>query len=297
MPNDEIMVLERVSHIIAALGKPIKLPKGIVLPKPIALPKFTISDGVLEGINRFVQTLENIKLVVSVPLTMLLTEINRQRTKGNLLEAAGWLPHYTMPLDQISEAYGPDEINAIITAHYRNEFDTVEASFLARVAQYKLDDELTAAFREALACHRAGAYRATVRLLFPEIERVACKELYDGKRKYIFEAGPTRAKQREAGITSLPDFFEHGMRLPLGHILDFEYGYQLLLKFGNHLYSKVPDNVDAIALIAADPVPNRHAAVHGIVVYSTMQNSLNMLIMADFIFHLISAMKEHMSDE
>ena len=37
-----------------------------------------------------------------------------------------------------------------------------------------------------------------------------------------------------------------------------------------------------------DPVPNRHAALHGRVSYASEKSSLNMLIMTDFIFDAIS---------
>ena len=36
-----------------------------------------------------------------------------------------------------------------------------------------------------------------------------------------------------------------------------------------------------------DLVPNRHASQHGFVTYSSAQNSINMLAMADFMFHVI----------
>ena len=36
-----------------------------------------------------------------------------------------------------------------------------------------------------------------------------------------------------------------------------------------------------------DPVPNRHAAMHGYVVYSSQQNSLNAIFMADYILGVV----------
>ncbi len=47
----------------------------------------------------------------------------------------------------------------------------------------------------------------------------------------------------------------------------------------------------AMERFAQDPVPNRHAAVHGLVSYSSMQNSLNTIFMADYIFQVISFLK------
>ena len=43
--------------------------------------------------------------------------------------------------------------------------------------------------------------------------------------------------------------------------------------------------------LARDPVPNRPAVVHGLVVYSSMQNSLNAIFMTDYIFLVIGLLK------
>ncbi|MCY4138623.1 MAG: hypothetical protein OXF56_10200 [Rhodobacteraceae bacterium] len=44
-------------------------------------------------------------------------------------------------------------------------------------------------------------------------------------------------------------------------------------------------------------MPNRHAAVHGLVVYSSMQNSLNAIFMADYIFQPIGVLKRMASGQ
>ena len=36
-----------------------------------------------------------------------------------------------------------------------------------------------------------------------------------------------------------------------------------------------------------NPVPNRHAAIHGLLVYSSQQNSLNVIFLADYLFDVI----------
>jgi hypothetical protein len=73
-------------------------------------------------------------------------------------------------------------------------------------------------------------------------------------------------------------------------MLTADYGIALYLKLEGHLYKRVkkPDEVERAQ---ADAVPNRHASLHGIVVYNTAKSSLNALIMTDFIFHLISQIK------
>ena len=39
----------------------------------------------------------------------------------------------------------------------------------------------------------------------------------------------------------------------------------------------------------ATDVPNRHASIHGLVSYSTFKHSMNMIIMADYIFQILTS--------
>jgi hypothetical protein len=68
------------------------------------------------------------------------------------------------------------------------------------------------------------------------------------------------------------------------------YGLNLFRRLTKHLYENVRTEPDR-QRFAQDPVPNRHAAVHGLVIYSSMQNSLNTIFMADYIFQVISFLK------
>ena len=58
----------------------------------------------------------------------------------------------------------------------------------------------------------------------------------------------------------------------------------------NHLYEPVRTE-ERVAELASDPVPNRHATVHGLVSYSTVQSSLNALIMTEFMYRIIHSLK------
>ena len=64
------------------------------------------------------------------------------------------------------------------------------------------------------------------------------------------------------------------------------FGLNLFRRLSSHLYETVRDD-DARQRFAGDPVPNRHAVVHGLVEYSSMQNSLNALFMTEFLFSTI----------
>ena len=56
-------------------------------------------------------------------------------------------------------------------------------------------------------------------------------------------------------------------------------------KFIYGLFQKVQSEEDRERL-QQDPIPNRHAALHGLVVYSSQQNSLNAIFIADYIFRI-----------
>ena len=75
-----------------------------------------------------------------------------------------------------------------------------------------------------------------------------------------------------------------------GSIRDFfpreAYGWMLYDKLVDHLYEQVRDaNREQYE---RDYIPNRHASLHGLVPYTTHKHSMNMLIMADYIFHIVA---------
>ena len=53
------------------------------------------------------------------------------------------------------------------------------------------------------------------------------------------------------------------------------------------MYEQVEDKREKREKFARDPVPNRHAAMHGLVSYSTHKHSMNMLILTDYVFEIL----------
>lgn len=146
-----------------------------------------------------------------------------------------------------------------------------------RFDAYRLDEEAKATFHEALEAHEAGLYRSVCRLLFPEIERVARREMHGDK---------------VSRITNQRALRDLAARLPISVVIPSGFhGWKLFDRFSNHLYEDV-SNEEVRRRLASDPVPNRHAAMHGLVVYSTMQNSLNAIFIAEYFFQLISVLME-----
>jgi hypothetical protein len=65
---------------------------------------------------------------------------------------------------------------------------------------------------------------------------------------------------------------------------------RLFDRLTSHLYKQVGSS-DRKQL-EADAVPNRHAAVHGLVTYKSFKNSLNTLFITDYAFQIVWAVKK-----
>lgn len=212
-------------------------------------------------------------------LRPLIRELFRHDAEAKRIEAAGWLPHPTAPFEALADPDLADEaVAALLSAHYVEGWPTVRAALQAALAGYAIDDLAKSALEEAFDNHEAGRYRSVVALVFNEIERVARVELHGG--------GVGR-------MASLPRLRElAGETRPGDHALGGGAALRLFRRLADHFYCQV-NTGDDVARLAADPVPNRHAAAHGLVVYDTVQNSLNMLIMADYVFQVISLAKSY----
>lgn len=244
--------------------------KGLVIPTPSWALAFR--NAALDITKAAGPILELQKSIA--PLAGLFSAMARTSAECQAIEDAGWLPHYTTPFDVLAGAEAED-FDQLISTHYRVQWVEVKAAFMARLAASPLDAEAKAAFVDALAAHEAGMYRATSRILFPEIERVARKEFHGLSKGQTSQ----RALKKAAENLALSDVEPGGM-----------YAFRLFEKLFDHLYART-ETPDELAEVALDPVPNRHAALHGFLPYDTAKNSINMLVMADFLFQVICALK------
>lgn len=268
-------------------------------PKPKAPFDFTLDLDKLvkfEPIKidtRFFKSLEKIAQGIALfqanmakltkPLLIGFAEAFKDGEKADAIQAAGWIPHPTIPLADIQADMTPAQIDAILSEHYRVNWSTVRETMSKSVAATGIDAEAKATFEEALAAHEAGLYRSVVRVLFPEIERVARETVYGGSSKELVGKGAGR--KNNAGLRDLREALMS--KLPVGVALGTPFALTLVQKMYEHLYIYVPEDAAGLAVFERDPVPNRHASQHGFVTYSSAQNSINMLAMADFMFHVI----------
>jgi hypothetical protein len=232
------------------------------------------SENVLAGFVENLQTIADSVAAIGRSLTPIAQGLVVLRETTSRLNNAGWLPHHTTPFKLVFEA-DPNAVDALLSQYYQAEWETVRQRIVSRAETYLIDTEAISTFNEALTAHGLGMYRSTCRVLFPEIERVSRIEVHGGDDKAV--------------ITSQKDFIGLVRRLPAGFALRDPWAFELYSKLTMHLYEKVTSTNVA----QFESIPNRHAAIHGRIVYRTLKNSINTIIMADYIFAVISAIKNY----
>src|SRR3546814_3864530 len=88
-----------------------------------------------------------------------------QLKKAELIEEAGWLPHYTSPFDKIDIEADKAAIGDLLKRHYSENWPAVKRKFIAKLAAYDFDDEAEETFLEALNLHEeigSASCRASV---------------------------------------------------------------------------------------------------------------------------------------
>ena len=195
----------------------------------------------------------------------------RYHTIVDKFDATGWLPYHLAPVDYV-EHYEGDSIHLekTISEFYVTQWHHIRKDIESRLDTYHIDDEARETFREAFSAHENENYRCVCRVLFPEIERMIRLNLFN-------DAG--RIHTREM-LGKLID------ERPLEDFVSQEaFGLVLFGRLAKHLYEQVAD--EERNKFEQDFVPNRHAALHGLASYSTHKHSMNMIIMADYIFQIL----------
>jgi len=264
----------------------LKIAEGLSRPLVFEPFKPVLAMPGYDAVRRLNETLQGITGGFSDVIkrqNALFGQITRTTTEVKRIEASGWLPHYTTPYDTIAD-FGSDAeaLSAHLEDYYRTEWPKVRETFIEKQKSYAISAEAKETFVQVLDAHGHGLYRLTARALFPELERVAREELHGGTLKPI-----TSQKELKllAEKLSLHDTEPGGL-----------YGWALFTKFFDHLY-EYTTTPETLAVATADPVPNRHAALHGLLSYETPRHSMNALIMADFILQVICAVKRYQAEE
>lgn len=179
----------------------------------------------------------------------------------DILNEVGWLPYHSAPFHHVDECENDlDLLETRFSEYYHTQWSGIRADMESRLEGYHIDDEARETFREALAAHEAQLYRCVCRVLFPEIER-------------MIGAG-YRSKPLLEKLTGKGDLADYAFRERFGIVL-----FDRLVE---HVYES-----GRREKFERNPVPNRQAAMHGLVSYSTHKHSMNMLILTDYIFQIL----------
>jgi hypothetical protein len=229
--------------------------------------------GVTDLIAPLAQAIENIRKWLKENEEEV-EEFVRTAHRNVIFEKAGWLIHHSTPMHLITDEMKAEDIPPILEAYYHENWERIAAEFRIRVSLMNIDDGARAMFDEALNAHGAGLYRCTVRLVFPEIERFAREHLLNVSLKSLASLTEIRKATGEMGWSDLQAATDGPVFLQFGAMV-------------HHVYEKV-ETPDRLAKIATSPIPNRHAALHGLISYNNFQSSLAAIIMAEFMFGIIS---------
>ena len=199
-----------------------------------------------------------------------LKKFHERKQTHDALDKVGWLPHPSVPY-RLVEGCGDDLalLDGRIADYYLTRWIEIRDHMELDLATYHIDDEAMATFREALIAHESGLYRCICRLLFPEIERI----IDAGHR-----SGPMIEKLLASGEPTELDFREL-------------FDWVMLERIRKHAYEQVWTEGER-ERFERDPVPNRHAAIHGRVAYSTHKHSMNMLILTDYVFRILPPLED-----
>lgn len=208
------------------------------------------------------------------------------------MAAAGWVHHHTTPLERIASHFNdPATVRTMLDEYYARNWGDVRSSIESRIHEFNVDEEAEATFREALNAHEFKLYRCVCRVLFPEIERVLRVETF-GYRRGRESSG--KIIDRLVSDKTLTDFLPGGWldlnsfaRLTNRNVkrsdsVPHDEGFGL---FADVSQSDLPR-------VQSDPVPNRNAALHGYVEYTTHQNSLNTIFIAEYVFRVIASLSD-----
>ena len=190
------------------------------------------------------------------------------------VRATGWLPYHTLSIDYVEKCVEDTVLlENHISSFYKNTWNNVRQDIESRLSQYHISEETKETFCEALSAHEIGHFRCVCCVLFPTIEREFRRHFFEDSARSI------NSKTMLKKLTNRGELEDFLPREAYGWIL-----FELLIE---HLYEQVGD--DNRQEYQKDYVPNRHASLHGLLPYSSHKHSINMIIMADYVFQVLTA--------
>ena len=183
--------------------------------------------------------------------------------------------HHSLPIDLLDNVHD-DDLDEAIMAHYRAKWSDFRRETELDTNEYLVDQDTKETVIQALQAHESGLYRLVSRTLMAEIERVIRVQL----RGKIVGRG---LNVKETILSEVDD-------LPMSSFHDLTSSTMQYEAFEGHLYEQIDDENDR-SRFADNPIPNRHAALHGLVPYSSEKSSLNSIFLMDFVLQTTTQAK------
>lgn len=257
---------------------------------PVSEALINLSGQISENLNSIKEQLE--------PIGLIFVEIGKHfqnSEKSKKLISAGWIPYAGMNFDDIPINSTNDELSRIMNDKIDGEWTLIRERLKNIVSHSGVDDEAQETFLEALDAFESGFFRSVVRVLFPEIERVACQTVYGGSRKDWSFQNDSETRGQNTSLKAVREALWE--KLPAGVGLQADLGFSLIEVLNQHLYAHVGSTEEDMEKFLSNPIPNRHASLHGFVSYNTRQNAFNALTMTAFMFEIIIRIYRYYREE
>ena len=305
-PNFKLPTLElnRILSIARLLDPPrpsltTSLIEALVRPSIINTPQISppsgfsstlasITQGLVENVRALnllsagviPQVLQRVSLAIFDALPSVLDLIPKPfpilvHPRAQMVSELGWVVHHSLPIDLLDDVHD-DDLDEAIMAHYRATWSDFRRETELGTHHYLVDLDTKETVIQALEAHENSLYRLVPRTLMAEIERVIRLQLRD-------RIVDSRLKVKETILSEVDD-------LPMSSFHDLTSSIMQYEALEGHLYEHINDENDR-SRFADSPIPNRHAAVHGLVPYSSEKSSLNSIFLMDFVLHTITQAK------
>ena len=195
--------------------------------------------------------------------------------KAQLASELGWVVHHSLPIDLLDNVHD-DDLDEAIMAHYRAKWSDFRRETELYTNEYLVDQDTKETVIQALQAHESGLYRVVSPTLMAEIERVIREQL--------------RGKIVDRGLDVKKTILSEVDDLPMSSFHDLTSSTMQYETFEGHLYEQIYDENDR-SRFADNPIPNRHAALHGLVLYSSEKSSLNSIFLMDFVLQTTTQAK------
>lgn len=237
------------------------------------MPIEKLSDQLTSPFSPMLKAIEQISLPMQIfmnPLEKVFKKLSLNNKRCDFLEKSGWLPHYTTPFEWVD--FELENFSELMTNFYIENWSDISMQIKKRVLSLpNIDDEAKDTLIAALNIHEQGHYKFVVRALFPEIERLSRQKFRDESNKFLPIASQKELRENLGGVPISGELFV----------------LALYDKINQHLYSEVKSE-ENLKKLKLDSVPNRHAALHGLVSYNSMQNSLNAIFITDYLLQVLN---------